>query len=64
MTEGVLNLHYHNGESAGSVKVKLKQDVPDEMMELLITNIKTVVEKWQDKVIMHRKCITSNSIAK
>ena len=55
MTEGVLTLHYHDGTPAGSVKVHLKQDVPDVMMELLIDNIKDTVEKWQDKVILHRQ---------
>lgn len=50
MKEGVINLHSKNAE-CGSVKVRLKFDIPDELMEMLLTDISEAVDKWQDKII-------------
>lgn len=50
MKEGKINLHSRNAE-CGSVKVKLNFDIPDEMMDMLLTDVKDAINKWQDRII-------------
>lgn len=51
MMEGKINLHFSNKQECGSVRVRLKFDIPDELMDMLLTDISEAVDKWQDKII-------------
>ena len=44
MTEGILTLHQKSGDVVGKVKVKLKFDIPEEMMQMLVRDISKACE--------------------
>lgn len=50
MTDGVLTLHLSDGQPCGTVKVHLKFDVPEEVMNLLVTDISRAVDHWQNRI--------------
>lgn len=53
MQHGELVLHQKSGEVIGKVKVSMKIDLPDEMMQLLVNDISKGVEHWAGRIIMY-----------
>lgn len=50
MTDGVLTLHFADGQPCGTVKVHLKFDVPEQVMSMLVTDINRAVDHWQSRI--------------
>ena len=54
MKYGELTLHKKNGEICGKVKVSLKIDIPEEMMQMLVDDISKGVENWAQRIIISK----------
>lgn len=53
MRNGRIVIHQESGDVIGEIDIKLKFDLPDEMMQLLANYIGKGVELWEDRVIIN-----------
>lgn len=48
-----LTLHQQSGDVVGKVKVKLKFDISEEMMQMLINDISKACSHWSERIVIH-----------
>ena len=53
MKHGELTLRQKSGNVVGTVNVSLRFDIPEEMMQMLVTGISKAVEHWADRIIVN-----------
>ena len=53
MQHGELTLHQKSGDVIGKVRVSLKFDIPEQMMQMLVSDISKAVEHWSSRIIVN-----------